>query len=197
MLPVFPNTDRIPLWFWLLAVVAFIGVALLVSSPDFDVHAAGLRLRQGIALAILGGGLFWIWHGGRTLWRLRALMRHSMDGVAEITELKASSQRVKRSGPFAVGTTTLTQHFLAYRFKHQFGEASVGPMRIDRDLAVSLEGAKRLKVRYLTNRPQVSAPAGIAVRQVQAFRAMQLAAGLALAIWAVGWLAPGVLWGPG
>lgn len=193
MLPIWPDTDRIPVWFWLLAIAALFAVGLLASMPGFDMEAAVLRLRQSVAGAVLAFGLFQVWRGGRVLWRLCALREHGVEGEAEVTDLHATRQRSKRSGPFAVGRTILTQYFLAYRLKHPGGETICRPMRIDRKLAESLRQGGTVRVRYLPDRPHVSAPVGIAVRQVELMRTLQLVAGLALMIWSTGWLAPGVL----
>lgn len=194
MLPIWPNTDKIPIWFWLLLAAGFIGVALVVSSPGFDMYAAGERFRQALVIALMAGGVFWMWHGGLTLLRVRALTKRGVAGEAEITDLYASSQRVQRSGTFAVGHTTITQHFLTYRFQHPGGEATAGPMSIDRKLAGGLKKGGTVRIRFLPEKPKVSAPENIAIAQVRIMRALQLAAGLALFAWAAIWLAPGVLW---
>ena len=197
MLPVWPNTDRIPLWCWLLLVAGFVGVGFLVSMPDFDHDAAAFRVLQAVAGIVLAGGLFWTWRGGLVLLRIRALRRRGVEGDAVVTELYASRQRVKRSGAFEAGTKIVTQHFLAYRLRHPGGETTCRRMRIDRRLAESLRQGATLRVYYLPDKPRVSAPVGIAIREVAVHRWLQLIAGVALAVWSAGWLAPGVLWGAG
>jgi hypothetical protein len=195
MLPIWPNTDRIPVWFWLLLVAAFIGVGFAVSDPDFDHDAAFFHMLQVIAGTVLAVGVLWAWRGGLVLLRIRALRHRAAEGDAVVTDLWSSSQRVKRTGPLEVGHSTLTHYFLAYRFGHPGGEAECKRIRIDKKLAATLRKGATFRVYYLPDRPQVSAPVGIAIREVEVHRWIQLVAGVVLIIWSVGWLAPGVLWG--
>lgn len=197
MLPIWPNTDRIPVWCWLLAIVVIVGGTLLGASTGLDEETVIQRLKQAIAAAVLGAGFFWAWHGGRTLLRLRALRNHGVRGEADVIDLWASSQRVERTGPFAVGSNVITQYFLIYRLTLPSGVFANRPMSIDSKLAKRLRKGGTVQVRYMPDRPKVSAPEDIAVGQVKVTRAIQLGAGLALIVWSMGWLAPGVLWPAG
>lgn len=198
MLPIWPNTDNIPLWFWLLLIVVLIGIGFGAAEGGIDPDVAILRLQQAIAAIVLAAGLFWIWMGAKVILRLRALRRNSVEGEAKITEFYSSSMRVEQTSALSVTKTSyVAQHFLTYRLKHPAGEISSKRMRIDDKLAADLKEGGTLKVRYLADRPHISAPADIAVRKVEIMRAAQLVAGLALVIWSVGWLSPGVLWPAG
>lgn len=194
MLPVWPNTNAIPLWVWLLAVVGFIGIGLWVSTPDFDADLAMHRVRQGIAFGIIVVGLLWSWWGGRVLLQLRALDERGVVTRADGLRLWSSSQVVRTSGPISSRTSVTTQCFLAYRFEHPGGKAHCRRMRVDDALWQSLRDVQEMPVRYLPDRPSVSRPEALALPPVWFLRGFQLAAGLALVGWSVFALSPGTLW---
>jgi len=193
-MPIWPDTDRIPVWFWLVLVACMFAVGLWASTPDFDGELAMERVRQGIALMLLVGGLLWAWWGGRVLWRIRALGVYGTGGEAEVTRHWSARQRVRRSGRFETGNAWTTQHFIAYRFAHPSGETACPRMRIDPHLWQSLRVGRRMPIVYLADRPAVSRPACLALGPVVFTRGLQFLAGMGLAMWSAIGLAPGTLW---
>lgn len=192
MLPMWPNFNRLPVWFWLLIVAAFFGFGLYASTEDFDADAAMNGFLQTLTAALFLGGVFWIAQGAKVLLRLRALDQRAVEVEGRVVDHYAISERVRKTGAFAAGTTSVTQHYLVYRFSHPDGETTTPTICVDATLAKNLRKGGPIAVRYLPDRPRVSAPKHVAIRQVKILRALQLVAGAALVVWTVGWLAPGV-----
>lgn len=192
MLPMWPNFNRVPVWFWLLIVAAFFGFGLYASTEDFDADAAMNGFLQTLTAALFLGGLFWIGQGAKVLLRLRALDQRAVEAEGRVVDVYGISEQVRSTGSFGSGSRTVTQHYLIYRFGHPDGETTTPTMCVDAELAKSLRKGGPIAVRYLPDRPQVSAPKHVAIRQVKVLRALQLVAGIALVVWSAGWLAPGV-----